>query len=139
MVIPERVQQRYLDSLHAEGECLVSSYSVGSHGYAQVGWHQDGRRVMHLGHRIAWFIAHGELPANGLTVDHLCRNRRCGRIDHLRLLSNVENARLNGNAVKTHCKRGHAFSDENAYRDGKGHRRCRACAKQRAAPVPDLA
>lgn len=129
--VPDRVQERYLNSLSFEGKsCLVSSYSTGSHGYTQIGWVENGERVMELGHRVAWFIAHGPVP-DDMTIDHICRNRRCGRVDHLRLLSNVDNAKLNGNAVKTHCKRGHEFTEANTYRDGEGHRRCRTCIGQK--------
>lgn len=130
VVIPERVRERYLASLTIEGNspCWVSTYSTGSHGYTQIGWHDGDDRHMALGHRVAWIIYHGFIP-DGMTVDHLCRNRRCGRIDHLRLLTNKENASLNGNAIKTHCKRGDQFDEENTYVDPKGHRRCRACAR----------
>ena len=122
MAAPQRVIERYLASLSSEGACLVSSYSVGSHGYTQIGWSESGRTMMVLGHRVAWEHHRGPIP-NDMTIDHICRNRRCGRIEHLRLLSNVENARSNGNAIKTHCKRGH----RNWRTDGKGHRRCVTC------------
>jgi hypothetical protein len=99
-------------------------------GYGQMGWHEDGRRVMHLAHRIAWTLTHGEI-VDDLTVDHLCRNRVCCNPSHLRLLTNQENGRLNGNFIKTHCPQGHKYVGENLYVCPKGHRRCRECARGR--------
>lgn len=71
--------------------CLVSRYSVGSHGYAQA-W--DGETVV-LAHRIVWEWHNGPIP-DGITVDHEdCHNRQCVEIDHMRNLTNLENARRN--------------------------------------------
>lgn len=132
MVTPQRVIDRLLVSLHeAENGCLESTYSTGSHGYTQIGWHgRDGRTKGVLGHRVAWEAEYGAIPPD-LTVDHLCRNRRCCNVNHLRLLSNVENARGNGNSIKTACPAGHTYDEENTYVDRRGHRRCRACATAR--------
>ncbi|WP_372489607.1 HNH endonuclease signature motif containing protein [Prescottella equi] len=72
--------------------CHVSTYSVGSHGYAQIGWQQYGERIVTLAHRVAWIAEHGPIQP-GFTVDHVCKNRKCVNVQHLRLLSNFENAR----------------------------------------------
>ena len=129
---PSRVIDRLLGRVTPSGECMVSLYSTGSHGYSQIGWTEDGKTCMSLGHRVAWEAEHGPIP-EGMTIDHICRNRRCVNVAHLRLLSNVENARMNGNWVKDSCKRGHAFDHANTYRDPSGHRRCRQCARDRRA------
>ena len=129
-MIPSVVFERYRRSLSPDGACLLSSYSTGSHGYTQIGWSESGQATMVLGHRVAWEMHFGPIP-DGMTIDHICRNRRCGRIDHLRLMTNEENARMNGNAIKTRCKRGHPFDEANTYVDGRGHRRCRSCARER--------
>jgi hypothetical protein len=34
-------------------------------------------------------------------------------------------------ATQTHCKHGHPLEGENLYRDPKGHRYCRTCARDR--------
>ena len=128
---PLRVITRMLSNAHIEGACIVSDYSVGSHGYSQIGWqHHDGRRRARLGHRVAWEAAHGT-PPQGMTIDHTCRNRRCINTDHLRLLTNVENARDNGQGSKTHCPHGHEYDEANTYVGPTGGRRCRECARQR--------
>ncbi len=129
---PGRVIARLLAKVAPVEEtgCIVSLYSTGSHGYSQIGWHENGQRRMALGHRVAWEAAYGPIPGD-LTIDHLCRNRRCVNVEHLRLLPNVVNASLNGNAVKTHCPVGHPYDDENTRRNKRGHRFCRACQRKR--------
>lgn len=130
---PERVIRRLLHNVTpGPNGCKVSTYSVGSHGYSQIGWSEGGRTQMRLGHRVAWEATHGPIP-DDLTVDHVCRRRRCVNVEHLRLLSNVDNATDNGQGRKTHCPSGHPYDQENTHRDGHGHRSCRACARARRA------
>lgn len=94
VVIPARVAQRAAAAYALdEHGCHISTYSVGSHGYAQIGWHAAGdKRRGTTAHRAAWTAAHGPIP-EGMTVDHLCRVKRCVRVEHLRLLTNLENAK----------------------------------------------
>ena len=136
VVVPHRVAVRLIDSLVAVdgSDCLHSTYSVGSHGYVQMGWHENGKRFGNLGHRVAWMIAHGEIP-DGLTIDHLCRNRRCINVKHLRLLTNITNAVDNGMSRKTHCPHGHPYSGDNVryytnWRTHRTDRRCVTCQKE---------
>lgn len=48
-------------------------------------------------HAVAWEAAHGPVP-DGKHVDHLCHNRPCINVNHLRLLTPVENNRAKANA-----------------------------------------
>jgi hypothetical protein len=74
----------------------------------------------------------GLIPA-GMEVDHLCRNRRCCRPDHLEAVTHRENL-LRGDtfaarhAQLTHCPRGHEYDAANT-RVYKGMRLCRACRR----------
>jgi hypothetical protein len=95
IVIPPRVAARAASNYTVDGEHWISNYSVASHGYCQIGWSgDDGVRRGTTAHRAAW--AHWNGDPGSDTIDHhssLCRDRRCVRPEHLRRLSNLENAR----------------------------------------------
>lgn len=74
--------------------CLIWGGAV-EDGYARI-WH-DGRMVR--AHRYVWEQAHGPIP-NGLEVDHLCHNRACCELTHLRLTSHAENGQNRAGAPK---------------------------------------
>ncbi len=89
-------------------------------------------------HRYAWEVLRGPIP-DGLTLDHLCRNKLCVNPEHIEVVTRGENtlravdigAR---NRNKTHCEKGHEFTPENtrmASRNGRTHRRCRTCDRNR--------
>jgi hypothetical protein len=75
----------------------------------------------------------------GCVIRHLDGDSSNNTLANLRYGSPSENQRdavrhgTNFNTRKTHCKRGHAFTQENTYRDGRGHRRCRSCEAARNA------
>jgi hypothetical protein len=136
---PERVAHRVLTKWVADGECWVSTYSVGSHGYAQVGWFdpEKGKNTMTTAHRVAWWAANRQPIPPGYTIDHICRVRPCVNPLHLRLLPNPANASDNGmvkfrtNAeVGRPCKQGHPLVAQSA--DGRAYcRTCKAARKRR--------
>lgn len=129
--IPDRVARRAAEN-YVEGPngCHVSTYSTGSHGYAQIGWKDtDGRMVGTTAHRAAYVHAHGQI-ADGLTVDHRPEcDRRCVNAEHLRTLTNYDNARRN--AVGDwplgdgECRHGHPA--DRLHRKPSGKRVCLDC------------
>lgn len=86
-----------------------------------------------IAHRVAYEFMVGPIP-DGLTLDHLCRNRRCVNPAHLEAVTLHTNI-LRGqapaarNARKTHCGRGHEFTAENTYWRADGGRECRQCQR----------
>lgn len=129
-VIPDRVAQRAATRWEpGDGGCWISTYSVASHGYAQIGWQDDNYRQVVTAHRAAWVHVNGQIPP-GMTVDHVCRVRRCVNPAHLRLMTNVDNATSNGRGNRrkptptgTLCSAGHEVL---LYASGAKH--CRECA-----------
>lgn len=100
-------------------------------GYGMLKPYRGPARIVH---RVVYEALAGPIPA-GLTLDHLCRNRRCCNPDHLEPVTSAENV-LRGfgppaiNARKTHCNRGHELSGNNLRMEGD-RRRCRTCERQR--------
>ena len=86
-------------------------------------------------HRYAYLTLVGPIT-EGITLDHLCRVRHCVNPSHLEVVTNRENI-LRGigptarNARKTHCVKGHAFTEQNTYqRKNESGKRCRICIKE---------
>lgn len=127
---PQRVVERVLSKVEIDPVtgCHISTYSTGSHGYAQVGWHVDGVRTMTLAHRVAWIAEHGAIP-EGMTVDHTCKRRQCVNVAHLRLLTNHENGRrtFGRDWALGQCINGHPNSE---LRMWAGRLRCRVCTNE---------
>lgn len=87
-----------------------------------------------LAHRVSYERYIGPIP-NGLTIDHLCRNRLCVNPAHLEPVTQYEN-NMRGQTVvainkkKTHCSNGHELSGANvkvAIRKDGIRRVCRKC------------
>lgn len=89
-------------------------------------------------HVMAWRLLRGPVPS-GLTLDHLCKVRRCVNPHHMEIVTRGENA-LRGdgpcaiNSRKTHCHNGHILSGENLYLYPRtGRRECRTCVRNHHA------
>ncbi len=83
-------------------------------------------------HRYLYELYWGPV-ADGMQVHHICNNRWCVNVGHLREMTPRENTRQGGNAVKDVCPQGHAYDEANTYwrPDGKG-RECRECVRVRS-------
>ena len=112
-----------------ENGCWEWLGTVSPPGYGHV--RIEGKSV--CAHRFVYEQRFGRIP-EGLTLDHLCRNRLCVRPEHLEPVTLRENI-LRGNSIvaqlarQTHCKRGHPLSGPEA--DVYVHHRERECRKCR--------
>lgn len=143
-----QVAERILNKAVAgPGACLIWTGRVDRDNY---GMTQVDNKTLRT-HRVIYALLVGPLDSSTF-IDHACHNqdracpggrdclhRRCLNPYHLDKASNRENllrstrSIAGANARKTHCKRGHAFDDENTYVMANGGRYCRACARERYA------
>ena len=113
------------------GDCWESRGRAVTDGYSQVQINGKTKRL----HRAMWELLVGPIP-DGMTIDHICRNRGCCNPDHLRVMTQKENnesspayraTRSKKDWSVTHCDKGHEWSDESTYVASNGHRFCRTC------------
>jgi hypothetical protein len=117
-------------------KCLEwQSVINGGYGVLRVGSKKDGSRRLRSAHLLSYEHFVGPIP-DGLDVDHLCRNKRCVRPDHLEAVTHAENMRraaegqVSYQSLVTHCPAGHEYTPENtAIYESKGYksRYCKAC------------
>lgn len=125
--VPGRLWTR---ARRADSGCLEWTGCTNSRGYGCISI--DG--TIYLAHRVAYELAIGPIP-EGLTIDHLCRNKLCLHPAHLEAVTGAENTRRHAEHVKTTplypC--GHPRSFLNTLTKSRGGRECRACNRERLA------
>jgi hypothetical protein len=103
------------------------------HGTIGVG---GGKYYSLYSHRVAFEQAWGITLRPEQVVRHSCDNVACINPLHLMVGTqkhNIDDMVLRGRHAKqktTHCPKGHAYSEDNTYRN-KGGRWCRSCTRER--------
>lgn len=114
-----------------EGDCQIWQGATNNKGYGSV----RHLGVTHLAHRVIFTEMVGPIE-EGMTVDHLCCNKRCMNVFHMELVTRAENSRRK-NERQTHCIAGHPLSGSNLRTslksDGHVHRVCNTCQRGYAA------
>lgn len=136
--------ERLLVHIEITPSCWLWRGSVADNGYGHIrGW-VDGKWKNRLVHRVAYELFVGPLPAD-MQPDHLCKVKNCINPDHLEAVTPRENVMRTGgppalNARKSHCLRGHEFTEANTSLC-LGKRICKTCKRgwrKRAAAVAAL-
>ena len=121
-----------VDKQQGENACWLWTASKNSDSYGCFAL----QRHMFVAHRVSYFIAFGEIPAEidgkPASLDHLCRTPACVRPDHLELVTHKVNLMrgISGiRAARTHCPKGHEYTGANVLSryKGRGGKRCRSC------------
>ncbi len=122
------VPEKFWARVEITETCWLWIGALTSEGYGNF---ISGPHEWSLAHRYAYEFCVGPIP-EGLTIDHLCRIRRCVLPDHLEPVTNRVNI-LRGEspsarqARQTHCIYGHPFDEENTWLSKTNKRHCRTC------------
>jgi hypothetical protein len=125
-------EQRFWQYVDKTEDCWNWTGWTYRHGYG--GFRPGGRGDPNgYAHRFSYEATLGPIP-DGLEIDHLCRNRRCVRPDHLEPVTHAENHRRR-RGIKTgpynvgdRCRRGHSRAEHTAI-NRQGFRYCRECSR----------
>lgn len=131
---PKPAPSRFWPLVDKSGDCWLWLGAKQAGGYGRFMLRSNPRELV-LAHRYSYEQMVGPIEGD-LTIDHLCRNPSCVNPAHLEPVTRELNAlRASRNAVKTHCDKGHEFTEDNIYvAPGRPHvRACRQCRKDDSA------
>jgi hypothetical protein len=99
--------ERFWSKVDASASCWVWTAATAGQGYGKFTLSSDGKSTYPYAHRHSWELLVGPIP-DGMTLDHLCKNRKCVNPDHLEVVTQAVN-----------CLRGESPPARNA-RKGRG-------------------
>lgn len=124
---PEDHRERFMSYIKKTPTCWLWQRTLSPHGYGNYSY---AKYKTATAQRASYIYFKGPIP-EGLHIDHLCRVHNCVNPDHLEAVTPKENWRrgMSPSALavrKTHCIRGHEFTEKNTYRQ-KGRENGRIC------------
>lgn len=112
--------EHLLNLVNVSGKCW--NFPQSTNGYARTSIKGKSARA----HRVFYALFKGNIP-QGMTIDHLCKNKICVNPTHLEVVTIGDNVRRHYEE-QTHCPNGHEYTEDNIYRwAGRGCRECRQC------------
>jgi hypothetical protein len=124
----EYLVERFWNKVDKTDYCWNWTASLNENGYGLFRFNGKTSKA----HRVSYIITFGEI-ADGLVIDHLCKNKKCVNPEHLDPVSQGENVvrglagKVNNfQSTKTHCKSGHQYS--RITKDG--YRLCGQCRSE---------
>jgi hypothetical protein len=126
---------RFFERIFFCGECWEWNGALNEDGYGRFSLCMGGEESRWQAHRASYHIFKGAIGPD-MTIDHVCKNRKCVNPFHLRQLTILENVVISYGStwikrrMQTHCLRGHPFDEANTYLRSNGKRNCRACARE---------
>lgn len=140
MSIP--LYQKLLSNIKlSDGRCWIWKKTPTPNGYGRV-WDETIEKDIYV-HRASYETFIGSI-LRGLEIHHKCFNKLCINPTHLELVTSSQHKMKAGhvrsgsnhfNGKKTHCKNGHAFSENNITPKKSGGiisgRLCKICCKER--------
>jgi hypothetical protein len=132
------LRERFIAKVLKTDTCWLWTGATTASGYGNIMVSsQGGKKTYRAAHRVSYELLVGQIPGK-LSLDHLCRNRRCVNPQHLEPVTQRVNL-LRGvgltatNASKEHCLRGHEYTPNNTvvWIDKRGSitRKCRTCRR----------
>lgn len=115
--------QRFFNKIKIEDGHWLWQGALDKDGYGRC---KQGART----HRWSYEYFIGKIP-EGFHIDHLCKIRNCANPFHLEPVTPRENVYRSHPIHKTHCPKGHEYTQENSWINPKkqGDKRCRACSR----------
>ena len=134
----EILRKRIIDNSFpiTESGCWIWMSKPEGFGYGQIYINYNGKNTKYRTHRLSYEIFTHQIPV-GMHVLHECDEPSCVNPHHLFLGTQGDNNRdmhkkgrfVSGSKKRTHCPKGHEYSQNNTYITKEGHRNCRMCGR----------